>query len=138
MATSSDMTFAENKSVAAAADLDTMDLGRSGPDLGASGFKLVVQVTEDIGSTGTYTVQWQQSDSATSGFTDVSDAKVTIPAGKKKGTKPLVIAVPYGVTKRYFKAKFAKTGTTSGKITVYMATGEVDTGPESQIWTNYF
>lgn len=107
----------EGQKLTAAADSDfRLDFGQAKPTTGYAYGDLVAVFTVKADVTGNLTISLQDSDTETSGFTDVATAvQLTTP---KAGTQ-IVIPIPYH-HKRYMQARFAGTvsgGTVHGFIT---------------------
>ena len=107
----------EGQKLTAAAESDfRLDFGQPKPTTGYAYGDLVAVFTVKADVTGNLTISLQDSDTETSGFTDVATAvALTAP---KAGTQ-VVIPIPYH-HKRYMQANFAGTvsaGTVHGFIT---------------------
>ena len=105
-------------------DLDTLDLGGKGYfGIGTPKY-FVVLVNKTLVGAGSTTVKLQQSDSETSGFTDIPGMSITVPSAAEKGTNKFTI-VNDEVSKRYIKAVKTKSGSvTDGEFTVAFAANQ--------------
>ena len=125
--------FGENTDLSANRTLETLDLRSVGDIAPGQTIYAVSVVTTALGAaTGTYTYNFEHSDAETSGFAAISGFSLVLPKGSPVGYRswrPLSL----GFDKRYVLSKFVKTGTTSGKATLFLTAFEPSANIEAMI-----